>query len=67
MSSSTKRKVSHDPIEIELRQRRSSRLNRKYPSGYSRKYSTSTDAKLPKIVKASSSTENKVPLKSLKP
>jgi hypothetical protein len=57
MSSSTKRKVSHDPWEIEPRQRRSSILNRKHPGSHSRKSSTSTEAKLPKIVKSSSSTE----------
>jgi hypothetical protein len=56
MSSSTKRDVSYDPREIEPRQSRSSRLNRKYPGSHSRKYSTSTEAKLPKIVKSSSST-----------
>jgi hypothetical protein len=58
MNSSTKREVSHDPREIELRQRRSSRLNRKHPGSHSRKLSTSTEAKMPKIVKSSSSTEN---------
>jgi hypothetical protein len=60
MSSSTKREVSHDTTEIEPRQRRysrSSRLNRKHPGSHSRKYSTSTEAKLPKIVMSSSSTE----------
>jgi hypothetical protein len=57
MSSSTKRKVSQDPREIEPRQRRSSRLNRKHPGSHSRKSSTLTEAKLPKIVKSSSSTE----------
>jgi hypothetical protein len=57
MSSSTKREVSHDPREIEPRQRRSSRLNRKHPGGHSKKYSTSAEAKLSKIVESSSSTE----------
>jgi hypothetical protein len=57
MSSSTKREVSHDLREIEPRQRRSSRLNRKHPGSHSRKFSTSTEAKVPKIVKSSSSTE----------
>jgi hypothetical protein len=57
MSSSTKREVSHDPREVEPRQRRSSRLNRKHPSSHSRKYSTSTEDKFPKIVRSSSSTE----------
>jgi hypothetical protein len=57
MSSSTKREVSHDPREIEPRQRRSSRLNRKHPGSHTRKSSTSTEAKLSKIVKSSSSTE----------
>jgi hypothetical protein len=57
MSSSTKREVSHDPREIEPRQRWSSRLNRKHPGAHSRKSSTSTEAKMPKIVKSSSSTE----------
>jgi hypothetical protein len=57
MSSSTKREVSHDPRETEPRQRRSSRLNRKHPGCHFRKSSTSTEAKMPKIVKSSSSTE----------
>jgi hypothetical protein len=57
MSSSTKREVSHDPRQIEPRQTRSSRLNRKYLGGHSRKSYTSTEAKMPKIVKSSSSTE----------
>jgi hypothetical protein len=51
MSSSIKSEVSHDPREIEPRQRR------KHPGSHSRKSSTSTEAKLPKIVKSSSSTE----------
>jgi hypothetical protein len=33
-------------------------LNKKHPGSHSRKSSTSTEAKLPKIVKSSSSTEN---------
>jgi hypothetical protein len=76
MSSSTKREVSHDPREIEPKHRRSSRLNRKHPGIHSRKSSTSTEAKMPKIVNSSSSIEkakletlyspNKVDLKSLK-
>jgi hypothetical protein len=57
MSSSTKREVSHDLSEIEPRQRRSSRLNRKHPGSHFRKSSTSTEAKIPKIVKSYSSTE----------
>jgi hypothetical protein len=57
MSSSTRRKVSHDPREIEPKHRRSSRLNRKHPSSHSRKSSTSTEAKMPKIVKSYLSTE----------
>jgi hypothetical protein len=57
MSSSTKREVSHDPWEIEPKQRRPSRSSRKHPGSHSRKYSTSTEAKVPKIVKSSSSTE----------
>jgi hypothetical protein len=57
MSSSTKREVSHDPREIESKHRRSSRLNRKHPGSHSRKSSISTKAKMPKIVKSSSSTE----------
>jgi hypothetical protein len=57
MSSSTKREVSHDPREIQPRQKGSSRSNRKHPSSHSRKYSTSTETKMPKIVKSSSSTE----------
>jgi hypothetical protein len=57
MSSSTRREVSYDPSEIEPRQRRYSRLNRKHLGIHSRKSSTSTEAKTPKIVKSSSSTE----------
>jgi hypothetical protein len=57
MSSSTKME-NHDLRGIESRQRRSSRLNRKHPVSHSKKYSTSTEAKIPKIVKSSSSTEN---------
>jgi hypothetical protein len=57
MNSLTKREVSHDPREIKPRQRRSSRLNRKHPDSHSRKSSTSTEAKMPKIVKSSLSTE----------
>jgi hypothetical protein len=57
MRSSTKSEVSHDPREIESRQRGSSRLNRKHPGSHSRKSSTSTENKMPKIVKSSSSTE----------
>jgi hypothetical protein len=58
MSSSAKSEVSHDPREIEPRQRWSSRLNIKHMDSHSRKSSTSTEAKLPEIVKASSSTAN---------
>jgi hypothetical protein len=57
MSSSTKREVSHDPREIEPKHRRSSRLNRKHPGSHSRKSYTLMEAKMPKIVKSSSSTE----------
>jgi hypothetical protein len=57
MSSSTKREASHDPREIEPRQRRSSKFNRKHPLSHSRKSSTSTEAKMTKIVKSSASTE----------
>jgi hypothetical protein len=57
MSSSTKREVSHHPREIEPKCRRSSRLNRKHPCSHPRKSSTPTKAKMPKIVKSSSSTE----------
>jgi hypothetical protein len=57
MSSSTKREVSHDPREIEPKHRRSSRLNRKHPGSHSRKSSTPAEAKMPKIVNSSSSTE----------
>jgi hypothetical protein len=58
MSSSTKREVSHDPREIEPKQRRFSRLSRKHLGSHFRKSSTSTEAKIPKIVNSSSSTEN---------
>jgi hypothetical protein len=64
MSSSTKREVSHDSREIEPRQRWSSRLNRKHPGSHSRKSSTSTKAKMPKMVNSYSSTE-KAKLKTL--
>jgi hypothetical protein len=57
MSSSTKRELSYTPREIEPRQQRSSRLNRKHPGSHSRNSPTSTEAKMPKIVKSSSSTE----------
>jgi hypothetical protein len=57
MSSPTKRGFSHDPRGIESRQRRSSKLNRKHPGSHSRKSYTPTEAKMPKIVKSSSSTE----------
>jgi hypothetical protein len=50
--------VLYDQSEIELRKRRSSRLNWKYPGSYSRKAPTSKKAKFPIIVKSSSSTEN---------
>jgi hypothetical protein len=61
MSSSTKREVSRDSREIEPIQRSSSRLNRKHPDSHSRKSSTSTEAKMPKIVKSSSSSEKPKP------
>jgi hypothetical protein len=64
MISSTKREVSHDPRGIEPKHRRSSRLSKKHPGSHSRKSSTSTEAKMPKIVKSSSSTE-KVELETL--
>jgi hypothetical protein len=57
MSSSTKRELSHDPRNIEPKHRRSSRLNKKHPCNHSIKPYTSTEAKIPKIVKSSSSTE----------
>jgi hypothetical protein len=57
MSSSTKREISHDPREIEPKQRRSSRLSRKHLSSHCRKSSTSTEAKMPKTVKSPSSVE----------
>jgi hypothetical protein len=57
MSSSTKREVSHEPREIEGKHRRSSRLNKKHPGSHSRKSNTPAGAKMPKIVKSSSSTE----------
>jgi hypothetical protein len=57
MTSSAKWEVSHNPREIEPRQIRSSRLNRKHPDSHSRKSYTSTETKSSKIVKSSSSTE----------
>jgi hypothetical protein len=57
MSSSTKREVSHDPREIESKQRRSSRLNRKHSCSHSRKSSTSTEVVFLKNVTLSSSTD----------
>jgi hypothetical protein len=57
MSSSTKREASHDLREIEPKHRKSSRLNRKHPGSHFRKSSTSTETKLPKIVKSSSYIE----------
>jgi hypothetical protein len=53
----SKSEVSHDPREIEPKHRRYSRLNRKHPGSHSRKSSTSTESKMPKIVNSSSSTE----------
>jgi hypothetical protein len=50
--------------EIEAKHRRSSRLNRKHPDSHSRKCSTSTEAKMPKIFKSYSSTK-KAKLESL--
>jgi hypothetical protein len=58
MTSSTRREVSHDPREIETKHRRSSRLNKKHPGSHSRTSFTSMEAKMPKIVKSSLSTEN---------
>jgi hypothetical protein len=58
MSLSIKREVSHDPREIEPKQKRSSTLNRKHPGSNSRKSFTSTEAKMPKIVKSFSYSEN---------
>jgi hypothetical protein len=57
---STKREVFHDPREIEPRQRKYSRLNRKHPCGHSRKYSTSTEAKMPKIQKQKKKSSSKM-------
>jgi hypothetical protein len=57
MSLSTRGEVSHDPRENEPKHRRSSRLNRKHLGCHSRKSSTSTEAKKPKIFKLPSSTE----------
>jgi hypothetical protein len=57
MSSATKREVSHDPREIEPKHRRSSRLSKKHPGSHSRISYTSTETKMPKIVKSYSSTE----------
>jgi hypothetical protein len=61
ISSSTRREVFHDPSEFKPRQIKSSRLSRKHPGSHSRKSSTSTEAKMPKIVKSSSSTEKDKP------
>jgi hypothetical protein len=57
MNSSTKREVSHDPREVKPKHRKSSILNRKHLGSHSRKSSTLTEAKMPKIVKSSSYTE----------
>jgi hypothetical protein len=57
MISSIKREVSHDPREIESKNRRSSRLNRKHPGSHSRKSNAPAEAKMPKVVKPSSSTD----------
>jgi hypothetical protein len=61
MRSSTKREISHDPREIEAKHRRSSRINRKQPGSHSRKSYTPMEAKMPEIVKSSSSTEKSKP------
>jgi hypothetical protein len=57
MSSSTKREVSHNPRKIKAKHRRSYRLIRKHPGSHSRNSYTPAEAKMPKIVKSSSSTE----------
>jgi hypothetical protein len=57
MSSPTKMEVSHDPQDIEPRQRSSSRLNRKFQGDYSKKSNSSKNSKMPKIIKSSTSTE----------
>jgi hypothetical protein len=58
MNSSTKWEVFHYPREIEPKHTRSFTLNRKHPGSHSRKSSTSTEAKMTKIVNSSSYTEN---------
>jgi hypothetical protein len=57
MSSSTRREVSHDPREIDPKHRRSYRSNRKHPGIHAKKSNTPAEAKMPKIVNSSSSTE----------
>jgi hypothetical protein len=57
MSSSSKREVTHDPREVESKQRSSARFNRKYSGSHSKKSSTSKEPKMPKIFKSSSSPE----------
>jgi hypothetical protein len=57
MSSSSEREVPHDPGEVESKQRRSARFNRKYSGSHSKKSSTSKEPKMPKIFKSSSSPE----------
>ena len=58
MNSSLKREVSRDPREVEQRQRRSSRLNRKHQGFHAKRYVSSKGSKVPKILKSSPSTGN---------
>jgi hypothetical protein len=51
MSPPSKMEVSHDPREVELKQRRPARFNRKCSGSHSRKFSAC------KILKSSSSPE----------
>ena len=57
MRSPLKREVSHDPREVEKRQRRSSRLSRKHQGVHAKRSVSPKDSKMPKILMSSPSTE----------
>ena len=57
MSSPTEREVSHDPREVDQKQRRSSRLNRRYQGTHAKRSVSSKDSKVPKMLKSPPSNE----------
>ena len=56
MRSPLKREVSHDPRDVEKRQRRSSILYRKHQGVHAKRSVSPKDSKMPKILQSSSST-----------